>query len=1347
MPYEIRKFPDGYKVCKKEEDKCFSKDPLSFKKAVAQRKAIGMSGSGMSGGSIIIKAPKYGKIEIGIPNMIFKDKIVNSLTKLKALSTRKNVGKSINLEEHDGNDIIIENEGEVAPAGNAVKFHSIKIKVPRTLIKIKQLKSGDKEVDVPVLTNKSKNLTMRNKIRSIKFKNIEGVKTKIIDNEDNVDIVYSGDHAPQLENNPISKFMQGKKEEEKDDVPPLEDVYRPSRIIKPILIPNPQGDFEKEINKLVKFSLGHVNFDDFSRELLQPPDATFVGKGSTSDLKTLLFMYYMTLKYKNTLVYSFSDDEIGGEINWINYFNQIDMFTGKIAKRALYQFPFHKNDELYRNGKKIKVAKKILETNKVQINSDSKTIISENIRLKKDEFDRLYKTTPTDLLKDTIIKIKNIVKETDKQIIFNGIIGGDIKDGKRRSNSTHASLVLIRPKWKEVYSLDPHGNQALPSFEKSVYPLQHKYLNELATELGYKYIPSGTICPYISGATRVGFQALDSMFQYAEYEKKHGKKYDKKDTNSEGLEGFCGYWTYFLIELALQEPNKSMKDVLGHAGRILGAKPETVFNVMIKYQASVSGIINEIAKSENINLPKIVVHLDKEVSGVKPLVRHGDYKETNTLKFIKVVSENMTRLYYLQKELLGYGENERKFEKLIYHTDLTGSGISANSGFYRTDPKRLTGGDFFDDEDWGKIMGSTKEGGDIDWWGIAKDVGSDLLKQGSDYITKLVETPEQKEARIKKEEACKLCNEGSGMNGGIRPFFGRMGGKSKIASKLIAMFPDDYKTFVEPFVGAGNVFWRLPQKEGVKYVINDYDENVVKIFKAIQRGDKCLADSGGLISHKDFMKLREKKNRTGCEQATFVRNSFFSMGKTYSYGKEIKKYNEEKLKEGEELLKGVTILNKSFEKVIKQYDSATTFFYLDPPYESKLQKDYDDYVTPDQVYNAIKKIKGRFMISYNDSPNIRNTFKDYNIMTTTTAYSGTQYVGKRKVSEVIITNYAIKNKLTGGAVPVDKVLYEKAKAEVYPSYKKPSAYRSGALIKRYKELGGRFKDLRDDRPLERWFEEDWRDIADEDYPVYRPTNRVNKKTPLTVDEIDPENLKLQIKEKQKIKGKKNLKPFVKKGGLSGGELYAKDKYATKEQELTPTEKKMVKQKYGDKNPVIEEIQAEPMGDDDIRKYYPKAKIIKYSELKNYSDIRQILPKNKSFFFLLYERTQNVGHWVLVSRYNDDGIETIEFFCSYGSKIDEPLNWTPIGMRVQLGQDKPYLSQLLNKSNFRVIYNPVQYQSKSSKVATCGAYDTLRAGELEKHNTNLEEFNDMLTEVKKATGLNYDEIVSNLVGMR
>lgn len=43
MPYKIKKSGKGYKVCKKfGKAKCFSKKPLSKKKAKAQMRAIGM---------------------------------------------------------------------------------------------------------------------------------------------------------------------------------------------------------------------------------------------------------------------------------------------------------------------------------------------------------------------------------------------------------------------------------------------------------------------------------------------------------------------------------------------------------------------------------------------------------------------------------------------------------------------------------------------------------------------------------------------------------------------------------------------------------------------------------------------------------------------------------------------------------------------------------------------------------------------------------------------------------------------------------------------------------------------------------------------------------------------------------------------------------------------------------------------------------------------------------------------------------------------------------------------------------------------------------------------------------
>jgi hypothetical protein len=110
--------------------------------------------------------------------------------------------------------------------------------------------------------------------------------------------------------------------------------------------------------------------------------------------------------------------------------------------------------------------------------------------------------------------------------------------------------------------------------------------------------------------------------------------------------------------------------------------------------------------------------------------------------------------------------------------------------------------------------------------------------------------------------------------------------------------------------------------------------------------------------------------------------------------------------------------------------------------------------------------------------------------------------------------------------PTNPKLYEKAKAIADDKYSKPSAYKSGFIVKTYKEMGGGYKD--DDKPkaLKRWFKEEWTDVGDKDYPVYRPTKRINKATPLTLQEIDPSNLKKQIALKQRLRGKYNLPPFI-----------------------------------------------------------------------------------------------------------------------------------------------------------------------------------------------------------------------------
>ena len=181
------------------------------------------------------------------------------------------------------------------------------------------------------------------------------------------------------------------------------------------------------------------------------------------------------------------------------------------------------------------------------------------------------------------------------------------------------------------------------------------------------------------------------------------------------------------------------------------------------------------------------------------------------------------------------------------------------------------------------------------------------------------------------------------------------------------------------------------------------------------------------------------------------------------------------------------------------------------------------------------------------------------------------------------------------------------------------------------------------------------------------------------------------------------------------------------------------------NPVVEEIIEEPMDDGDIRAYFPNAKIIRYSSLAKMSDIEQLLPRDKTYAFLLYEDSPGSGHWVVVLRYGT----TIEFFCSYGSKIDGPLRWYNPKDNVMLGQNKPYLSLLLKKADkkFKAIHNAVPFQSSKHGVATCGAWDVMRVNQLVNHNQDLHEFQSYMEDVKKETGLTYDEIVANYVSKR
>ena len=105
--------------------------------------------------------------------------------------------------------------------------------------------------------------------------------------------------------------------------------------------------------------------------------------------------------------------------------------------------------------------------------------------------------------------------------------------------------------------------------------------------------------------------------------------------------------------------------------------------------------------------------------------------------------------------------------------------------------------------------------------------------------------------------------------------------------------------------------------------------------------------------------------------------------------------------------------------------------------------------------------------------------------------------------------------------PKNKKLYEEVKNEIYAKHKKHSAYRSGLLVKEYKERGGTYIGKKDDeKGLGLWFRSEWKNQRGETgykykSDVYRPTKKINDKVPTTFSELSADQIKKAQKEKKK----------------------------------------------------------------------------------------------------------------------------------------------------------------------------------------------------------------------------------------
>jgi len=166
---------------------------------------------------------------------------------------------------------------------------------------------------------------------------------------------------------------------------------------------------------------------------------------------------------------------------------------------------------------------------------------------------------------------------------------------------------------------------------------------------------------------------------------------------------------------------------------------------------------------------------------------------------------------------------------------------------------------------------------------------------------------------------------------------------------------------------------------------------------------------------------------------------------------------------------------------------------------------------------------------------------------------------------------------------------------------------------------------------------------------------------------------------------------------------------------------------------------EAMSDTDLRKYFPHAPIVKYSELPQGVPAEEFLKKTGDVAFILYESTLNSGHWVALAR----GAKAFYYFDSYGNKPAVPLTWNSDETNKELHQDQPTLVKMFSITKLPVYYNDYDYQSKKdTDVATCGRWATEFLIHFKKYKGDLKSFKTET--MKRAGGRNLDKFISKVI---
>ena len=276
-----------------------------------------------------------------------------------------------------------------------------------------------------------------------------------------------------------------------------------------------------------------------------------------------------------------------------------------------------------------------------------------------------------------------------------------------------------------------------------------------------------------------------------------------------------------------------------------------------------------------------------------------------------------------------------------------------------------------------------------------------------------------------------------------RPFVKWAGGKAKLASTIVASMPVGMRRYVEPFVGAGAVFFALDaERPGTRAVLSDANPDLIETYVALRDEPGALSDALGALQERYlsadgegrramYYELRATTPETPSERAArfiFLNktcyNGLFRVNASGGFNVPHGRYKNPRIHDAG-LIEGAWRALQSAEVRVADFGSvcaeaeAGDFVYLDPPYHPlTATANFTGYTRADfgqaeqlRLRDAFEDLSRRgvaAMLSNSDHPYVRGLYAGmgYQMQQVTMSRAiNSRATGRAPVPELLIDNF------------------------------------------------------------------------------------------------------------------------------------------------------------------------------------------------------------------------------------------------------------------------------------------------------------------------------------------------------